>query len=149
MGINFGENVASTASGAPAIVSTATITGSTAMPLFVDNHGDAISFRVDDEAGDTSPFVVDPDGRVAIGSEFFSAQPEKLKVEADVNESNLISAFGDINNNAFVNVQNRNAGAFATSVLAATAVARRIPFAPGKEELKPEHPLPLHAYRSG
>jgi len=64
----FGENSASTATGTPSILQTSTLASSTAIPLYVKNLGNAASFRVDDEASDTSPFIIDASGNVGIGT---------------------------------------------------------------------------------
>ena len=68
VGFTFGENVASTATGAPAILAASTLASSTAMPLYVKNLGAANSLRVDDEASDTTPFIIDASGNVGIGT---------------------------------------------------------------------------------
>ena len=65
----FGENVASTGgSGDQFILSASTLASSTAIPLFVENAGTALSFRVNDVASDTTPFVIDAIGAVGMGT---------------------------------------------------------------------------------
>ncbi|HYE22022.1 MAG TPA: hypothetical protein VD998_00350, partial [Verrucomicrobiae bacterium] len=64
----FGESAASTnGAGSQYILSASTLAASTATPLYVSNLGNALSFRVDDVASDTTPFVIDATGRVGIG----------------------------------------------------------------------------------
>ncbi len=123
VGMAFEENSASTAGGAPAIVTAQTQTGSTAMPLYVKNLGNAASFRVDDQAADTTPFLVSQNGNVAIGAESFDPiDPEMLKVEGGTGSStNIISGYGDLNSFLQLNIHNRNAGGSASSDIVATA----------------------------
>jgi len=66
----FTENTASTATGHSSILKAATLATSTATPLMVTNLGTANSFIVNDETGDndTSPFVIQNDGDVGIGT---------------------------------------------------------------------------------
>ncbi len=122
-GFTFGENVASTASGAPVILTASTLASSTAMPLFVENLGNGNSFRVDDSSGDTTPFLIDENGNVAIGSNSFDpVNPERLKVESGpTSSSSVISAYGDIDAPLYIEVRDRNSGTSAASVFAATA----------------------------
>lgn len=66
----FTENTAATGgSGDQSILKAAAIASSTALPLMVTNLGNGISFRVNDETGDTdtTPFVIDASGNVGIG----------------------------------------------------------------------------------
>jgi fibronectin-binding autotransporter adhesin len=64
----FGENVASSNGvGAQYILQATTLGGSTATPLYIKNLGNAVSFQVDDQAGDGSPFVIDAGGNVTTG----------------------------------------------------------------------------------
>ncbi|MCC7305380.1 MAG: hypothetical protein IT558_03865, partial [Alphaproteobacteria bacterium] len=66
---SFGETAAATNGvGAQSIVKMSTAALSTAMPLWIYNLGEAHSFRVDDVAGDTTPFAIDKDGNVGIGT---------------------------------------------------------------------------------
>ena len=67
-GFTFGETTASTATGTPVILGANTLASSTAIPLYVTNLGNATSFRVDDSAADTTPFIIDASGNVAIGN---------------------------------------------------------------------------------
>jgi fibronectin-binding autotransporter adhesin len=122
-GFTFSENVASTATGAPAILQASTLTGSTAMPLSVENLGDGNSFRVNDSSGDMTPFLIDDDGNVAIGSDAFDpVNPERLKVDSGSTPSfNIITATGNLDNYLQINVKNRNSGHSASSDLVATA----------------------------
>lgn len=66
----FTENTASTATGHSSILKAATLATSTATPLMVTNLGTANSFIVNDETGDndTTPFVIQNDGDVGIGT---------------------------------------------------------------------------------
>lgn len=75
----FGENTAATGgSDDQYILSAETLATSTAIPFFVNNLGAGDSFRVDDASGDTTPFVIDADGNVGIGT----ASPAKdLEIE--------------------------------------------------------------------
>jgi hypothetical protein len=114
--------VASTATGAPAILEASTLTGSTATPLFVENLGNGDSFRVDDSSGDATPFLIDKDGDVLIGTNTFGTPKEKLKVEAGPTSSSaVISAQGTIDAPLYVEIKNRNSGSSAASLLSATA----------------------------
>src|SRR5205085_1112502 len=66
----FGETTAATGgSGDQSILKATTLASSTAIPLMVTNLGNGISFRINDETGDTdsTPFVVDASGNVGIG----------------------------------------------------------------------------------
>src|SRR3989338_5238798 len=67
VGFKFGENAASTATGSPAILQASTLASSTAIPLYAVNLGDGASFRVDDSAIDTTPFIIAADGKVGVG----------------------------------------------------------------------------------
>jgi hypothetical protein len=68
VGFTFGENVASTnGTGSQYILQASTLASSTATPLYVKNLGNAVSFQVDDAAGDASPFVIDASGNVTTG----------------------------------------------------------------------------------
>jgi hypothetical protein len=119
----FGENIASTANGAPSILKASTLIDSTAMPLYVKNLGAGNSFRVDDESSDVTSFIINENGNVVIGSNFFDpTAPEKLKVDAGATTSyNVISGYGDVNNYLQLNIKNRNAGTKASSDIVATA----------------------------
>ena len=67
-GFTFGENVASSGGAANQyILGAATLATSTATPLFINNLGAAASFRVNDEAADATPFLIDDTGNVGIG----------------------------------------------------------------------------------
>ena len=48
--------------------STITVASGTTVPLTIQNNGTGNSFVVNDVASDTSPFVIDADGRVGIGT---------------------------------------------------------------------------------
>lgn len=66
----FTENTAATGgSGDQSILKAAAIASSTAIPLMVTNLGNGISFRVNDETGDTdaTPFIIDSSGVVLTG----------------------------------------------------------------------------------
>jgi hypothetical protein len=119
----FGENIASTASGKAAILEAKTLASSTAIPLYVSNYGEGVSFRVDDEPGDVTQFLIDKYGNTGIGTNYFDpTNPEKLKVEAGTTTSfNVISGYGDLNSYLQLNIRNRNAGNLASSDLVATA----------------------------
>lgn len=69
-GFTFGETAASTGGGASDqhILQVTTASASTAIPLFVNNIGAGVSFRVDDASGDTTPFVIAADGKVGVGT---------------------------------------------------------------------------------
>ena len=120
-GITFGENIASTGLGTT-IVNVATLAGSTAMPLAINNAGAGRSFRVNDSApGDSTPFIIDADGNVIIGATTLDpTNPEKLKVDAGSTSSyNVIKGTGDIDSSLNLSMQNRSAGTNAMSVVAA------------------------------
>lgn len=119
----FGENVASTAGGEPVILKVVNMAASTALPFLVENKGDGHSFRVNDSASDVTPFLIDKDGHVAIGSNSFDpVNPEMLKVDSGAaNSYNIIKATGNLNNYLQMNIQNRNSGGDASSDIVATA----------------------------
>ncbi len=68
-GLLLSENTASVSTGTPSILGVNTLASSTAIPIYVQNIGGALSFRVDDQGSDTSPFVVDASGKVGIGTD--------------------------------------------------------------------------------
>jgi len=72
-GLLLSENTASVSSGTPSILGVNTIASSTAIPIYVQNIGGALSFRVDDQGSETSPFVIDASGKVGIGTDTPSA----------------------------------------------------------------------------
>ncbi len=78
----FGETTASTATGAPILVKAKTLATSTAIPLYVENAGAAASFRVDDAASDTTPFLIDASGSVGIGT---TSPASQLYIKASTN----------------------------------------------------------------
>ncbi len=121
-GLTLGENSASVGTGT-SMLKLSTLTGSNARPLYLLNQGDADSFRIDTTPGDTAPFLINKNGNVAIGSDFFDpTNPEKLKVDSgDNNDFNIISAGGDLNNYLQINLQNRNAGDSASGDMVVTA----------------------------
>jgi trimeric autotransporter adhesin len=65
----FGETTASSGgTGDQSILKTSTLASSTAVPLMVTNLGNGLSFRVNDQTGDTdtTPFVIDASGKVGV-----------------------------------------------------------------------------------
>ncbi len=123
-GITFGENIASTANSTASIVKATTLASSASMPLFVSNLGNGNSFRVDDSSSDTSPFIIDNNGNLAIGSDIFDPiSPERLKVVMPSGSTsyNIIGGYGDVNNYLQLNIKNSNAGTNASSDIVATA----------------------------
>jgi hypothetical protein len=108
----FGENLASTATGTPAILAVQTLATSTATPLYVKNYGDADSFRIDDVSGDTSPFIINASGNVGIG--LTDPGSFKLNVNGNTNiTGNLtLTALGTADNNTLLcrNSSNQIAG---------------------------------------
>jgi hypothetical protein len=68
-GLVLTESTASVSGGTPLILGVSTLASSTAIPIYVQNIGNALSFRVDDQGSDTSPFVVDASGKVGIGTD--------------------------------------------------------------------------------
>ncbi len=126
IGITFGESSASSSAtpGLMSIVKANTLATSEAMPLYVSNLGDGNSFRVDDSSSDTSPFLIDKDGNVAIGDNSFDAlAPERLRVVMPTGSTSytVIGAEGNVDNYLQMYVQNFNAGADASSDLVAVA----------------------------
>ncbi|MBI1301979.1 MAG: hypothetical protein GC137_10060 [Alphaproteobacteria bacterium] len=75
------------------ILTASTLDTSTATPLYVENLGDSASFQVDDEADDTSNFVIHEDGDVSIGSNSMSATL-KLDVEGSVGATQYCNSTG-------------------------------------------------------
>jgi hypothetical protein len=57
----------------PSFTGNSTFTASSGVPVVITNTGTDLSFRVNDESGDTSPFVVDAAGNVGIGTSTVSA----------------------------------------------------------------------------
>ena len=114
-----GNNAANTGT---LIKSTVTGSSSAATPLMVTNLGAGNSFRVNDETGDadTTPFIINNAGSVAIGADYFDAS-EKLKVEAATGQTHTIKSSGDVNDNLNMVINNKNSGVSATSVYAANA----------------------------
>jgi len=119
-GMIFGENIASTATGTPSIVTARTMAGSTAMPLYIKNLGDGRSFQVDDSAADLTSFFIDADGSVVIGSNVSNPNAQ-LTVYAPAGTANVMTAIGSKDDNLSVRVQNTSATALASSVLSARA----------------------------
>ncbi|MDP4001275.1 MAG: hypothetical protein Q8P83_03470, partial [bacterium] len=79
-GITFSENTASSGgSNDQNIVQVGTLATSTARPLYVQNLGAGRSFQVDDEASDTTPFIIDASGNVGVGTTTANAGVEILK----------------------------------------------------------------------
>jgi hypothetical protein len=66
----------------PAITGNATFDASSGVPLTVTNTGTGNSFVVNDASGDTTPFVIDAEGRVGIGT-FTPASQSFLEVRRD------------------------------------------------------------------
>lgn len=65
---SIGASLASKAPlASPALTGNATITASSGVPLTVTNTGTGNCFVVNDQSGDTTPFVINADGRVGIG----------------------------------------------------------------------------------
>ena len=81
------------------------------------------SFDLPIITNNTTKMTITSGGNVGIGSTNFDATvPEKLLVDGGTGaSSNLIGAYGDINNYVQIGVQNRNSGNFASSDIVATA----------------------------
>ncbi|MGH1455934.1 MAG: tail fiber domain-containing protein [Alphaproteobacteria bacterium] len=100
----FGETSAATGGSDDQYILTAsTLATSTATPLYVNNLGAATSFRVDDEAGDTTPFMINASGQIGVGTE---------------TPSTLLTISGDGSGN---NVHHYNYGGFSADYLFARA----------------------------
>ena len=73
-------------------------TGAAVDALYVDNRGTGNSFRIDDVSGDTTPFIVDSEGRVGIGTTSISANAATerlLQVGSETNRGNS-TTYGEI-----------------------------------------------------
>ncbi len=71
-------------------------TGAAIDALYVDNRGTGNSFRVDDTSSDTTPFIVDSDGRVGVGTTSVTGSTERLlQVGSSTNRGNIV-AYGDV-----------------------------------------------------
>ncbi len=125
-GMLFGENTASTGgSNNQYIVQAATLSGSTAMPLFVNNIGNGISFRVDDASGDTTPFVVDAAGNVGVGTSSPGARLQVLSAPTDFGSYSLTSWNGTGSAvSAFIKSPNNNGGSSPTTAEPALVLGR-------------------------
>ena len=66
----------------PAITGNATFDASSGVPVTITNTGTGNSFVVNDASGDTTPFVIDAEGRVGIGT-FTPASQSFLEVRRD------------------------------------------------------------------
>ncbi|MBD3359388.1 MAG: hypothetical protein GF365_01625 [Candidatus Buchananbacteria bacterium] len=121
-GFTFSENTASTATGDSAILKASTLAGSTAMPLHVKNLGNGDSFRVDDQdgLGDTTPFLIDADGNVAIGTDNLGSPKAKVLIDSGSNPD-ILNLQGNLDDNLIFSVRNNSNLNNATSVLAAAS----------------------------
>lgn len=66
--------------------------------LYIDNRGTGDGLRIDDESGDTTPFIVDKDGRVGIGTSSISAAAATerlLQVGSETNRGNSVT-YGEV-----------------------------------------------------
>lgn len=66
--------------------------------LYIDNRGTGDGLRIDDESGDTTPFIVDKDGRVGIGTTSISsaaATERLLQVGSETNRGNT-AVYGEV-----------------------------------------------------
>jgi hypothetical protein len=73
-------------------------TGAANDAVYVDNRGTGNGLRIDDSASDTTPFIVDADGRVGIGTSSIStsAKTERLlQVGSETNRGNSVT-YGEI-----------------------------------------------------
>jgi hypothetical protein len=93
-GFTFGETTAATGgSGDQSVLKASTLAASTATPLLITNLGDGASLRVNDQTGDTdtSPFLIDAEGRVLVGGTSapapFNSNYDKLVVTGDAGAS--------------------------------------------------------------
>ena len=78
-----------------------TVASGTTVPLTIQNNGTGNSFVVNDDASDTTPFVIDAAGNVGIGA---SSPSNKLDVTAVTGVVNVSSSIGT--NHAKVQVNN-------------------------------------------
>ncbi len=98
--MSFSESAASTGgvSAGQSIVSISTLATSTAVPLLISNLGAQYTLYALDEGGDTSPFIIDADGNVGIGTTATSTggdQNLELDVEGDVGAINYCDEDGN------------------------------------------------------
>lgn len=66
--------------------------------LMIDNRGTGNGLRIDDSASDTTPFIVDADGRVGIGTSSISAAAATerlLQVGSETNRGNSVT-YGEV-----------------------------------------------------
>jgi hypothetical protein len=92
-GLALGETGPSTGgAGNQFILSAGTQANSTATPFLIDNLGDALSFRVNDDAADSTPFAIDDDGNVGIGTDAPAARLQVVggNIRVDGDGSGLI-----------------------------------------------------------
>ncbi|MGB4107935.1 MAG: hypothetical protein WBK55_09105, partial [Alphaproteobacteria bacterium] len=90
VGHTFGENVASAGGSADQyILAAKTLATSTATPFMITNLGAANSFRVNDETGDadTTPFVIEADGDVGIGT---ATPADRLNIAGELDDTGLL-----------------------------------------------------------
>ena len=69
--------------------------GSSGSGLLVVNQGSGTSFRVDDSASDTTPFIIDANGNVGVGESAPSAKLEVRQAGSGLNSANIIGVFTD------------------------------------------------------
>lgn len=101
----------------PAITGNATFQASSGVPVTITNTGTGNSFVVNDAAGDATPFVVDADGRVGVGSSQTFGVPSRLHV-ADAGASAT----------AVVTIQGTAAGTIASPLVPSSLVFRNFQF---------------------
>ncbi|MFZ1654596.1 MAG: hypothetical protein WAT84_02085 [Candidatus Moraniibacteriota bacterium] len=73
-------------------------TGIANTALYVDNRGTGSGLRIDDESGDTTPFIIDGHGRVGIGTTTISedSSTERLfQVGSETNRGNSVT-YGEV-----------------------------------------------------
>jgi RNase P/RNase MRP subunit p29 len=66
--------------------------------IYIDNRGTGNGLRIDDTSGDTTPFIVDADGRVGIGTSSIStaaATERLLQVGSETNRGNNVT-YGEV-----------------------------------------------------
>ncbi len=80
-------------------------TGATKTGLYVDNRGTGNSFQVDDISSDTTPFIVDADGRVGIGTSSVTGTTERLLQVGSVTNRGNAAVFGELVSKGIMQLQ--------------------------------------------
>jgi hypothetical protein len=91
-------------------------------PVVINNITANDPFRVNNSVGSTTPFIIEKDGDVLIGSDTpLAGDPSRLQVEATAGQARVINGAGDVNDNLYMVTKNRNSGNLATSLFVAEA----------------------------